>query len=69
MAGLKRDVDQIIRQLRRSDSGCDVSKTTRGHWKISKPGHQNVIISPQPTNRRAIRNAKADLSRYLSVNV
>lgn len=67
MAGLKRDVDQIVRQARRS--GCDISTTSRGHWKVTKPGHQTVIISPQPTNRHAVRNARADLKRYLSVEV
>jgi hypothetical protein len=69
MAGLKRDVDRIIRQLQRPDSGCDVGKTNRGHWKVSKPGRQNVIISPQPSDPRSIRNARADLRRYLSVDV
>jgi Na+-translocating ferredoxin:NAD+ oxidoreductase RnfG subunit len=69
MSGRKREVDQIIRQLRRSDSGCEVSKTNRGHWKVSKDGCQSVIISPQPADPRAVRNARADVKRFLSITL
>lgn len=68
-SGFKRDVDRLIKVLQRPGSGCEVAKTNRGHWKISKPGRQQVIISPDPCDPRSVRNAKADLRRYLDVIV
>ncbi len=66
-SGLKRDVDKLIKQLQRPEHGCQVGKTKRGHWKITKAGCQQLIISPDPCDQRSIRNAKADLKRYLSI--
>lgn len=66
-SGLKRDVDRIIGRLRRPEFGCMVSKTSRGHWKVTKIGCQHVIISPDPCDPRSVRNAKADLRRYLDI--
>ena len=66
-SGLKRDVDEIIRKLGKPEHGCTVGKTKRGHWKVTKPGYSQVIISPDPCDPRTVRNTKADLKRYLNI--
>lgn len=68
-SGLKRDVDRIIRKLGHSEYGCIIGRTNRGHWKVSRPGYQQIIISPDPGDPRSIRNAKADLKRYLDITL
>lgn len=67
MPGLKRDVDRMIRRLSHPDFGCVVVRTSRGHWKVTKPGCPQVIISPHSCDPRSIRNAKADLKRYMAI--
>lgn len=67
MAGAKREVDRIVRQLRRIEFGCEVTRTKSGHWKVSKVGCQHVIFSGSPSCPHAVRNAKADLKRYLAI--
>lgn len=66
-SGLKRDVDAIVRKLARPEYGCEVAKTKRGHWKVTKPGCPQVIISPDPCDPRTVRNTKADLKRYMNI--
>lgn len=69
MAGLKRDVNAIIRKLERPEFGCTVAMTSRGHWKVTKPGCPQVIISPNPSDPRTVRNTKADLKRYMGIEL
>lgn len=67
MAGAKREVDLIIRQLQRPEFGCAVAKTKSGHWKVTKPGCAQVIISATPSDPRTARNVRADLKRHMAI--
>lgn len=69
MSGHAREVRSILRELERPVHGCTVTRTSSGHWKVTKPGHQPVIIANSPNKDRAIRNIRADLKRHLGIEV
>lgn len=69
MATPKKDMSQLVRTLQTDAYGCTVTKTKNGHWKVVKPGRQPVFMSSTPGDRHALDNAKADVRRYLGLDV
>ena len=68
-AGLTREVSKLIKKLGAAKYGCTIGRTKTGHWKVSRPGYQQVIISCSPSDTHALRNARADVRRYLGINL
>ncbi len=68
MASLKADVEALVKRLV-NDYDCTARTTNRGHWRISRPGHQPITMSSTPSDQRAIRNARGDIRRYLGVTL
>lgn len=69
MATPKKDMSQLVKTLQTPSYGCTVTKTRNGHWKVAKPGRPPVFMSSTPSDRRALDNAKADVRRYLDLDV
>lgn len=68
MSGMRRQVNAIIKTLER-DHGC-VAKMTKGsHWRVTREGFPPVTISHSPSDPRAVDNIKADVRRYLGINL
>jgi hypothetical protein len=68
MAGYAREVTRMMKQLQRVEYGCDVVRSGKGHWKVSRAG-RTVTVSSTPSDGRVIRNIRADLKRYLSITI
>uniref|UniRef100_A0AAU7GYN0 HicA-like toxin n=1 Tax=Streptomyces phage Geonosis TaxID=3158856 RepID=A0AAU7GYN0_9CAUD len=68
-AGRTREVTKLIKLLGSSRYGCTVDRTKSGHWKVTRPGCQWIIISSSPSDVHAVRNAKADVRRYLGITL
>ncbi|AWN08427.1 hypothetical protein SEA_SALETE_67 [Streptomyces phage Salete] len=68
-AGRTREVMKLIKQLGSPRHGCTIDRTKSGHWKVTRPGHQPVIISSSPSDAHAVRNARADVRRYLGITL
>lgn len=67
MAGYRKDVDEVLRKLRRL--GVSVERTRGNHWKATLPGCQPVILARNPTDFRVFRNSLADIKRNLGITL
>lgn len=67
MAGMKKDIEQLLRRL--AKEGCEVSLASgRGnHWKVTRPGCRSVTVSYSPSDSHALRNVKADVRRNFGI--
>lgn len=65
--GARREVARLIKQLGSARYGCTIDRTKSGHWKVTKPECQPVIISHSPSDDHALRNARADVRRHLGI--
>ena len=68
MASLRSDVASLVACLA-GDHGCEVRMTTSGHWRVTRPGYGSVSMSSTPSDKRSLRNAKADARRYLGITI
>lgn len=67
MAGLKKDVNAVLRRLQSREYGCTVTAMRTGHWRVSKPGHRAISVTASPSDHRALQNLKADVKRHLGI--
>ncbi|ATN93737.1 HicA-like toxin [Streptomyces phage Abt2graduatex2] len=66
-AGQTREMAKLIKTLSAARYGCTIGRTKKGHWTVKREGRPMVIISHSPSDAHAVRNAKADLKRYLDI--
>jgi hypothetical protein len=71
MSGLKKDVDDLLRQVQCRPYNCTVTPARRGgHWKVTRPGYTGcVIVSLSPSDRHVIRHIKRDLRNQLGIPI
>ena len=69
MAGLRKDVNQLLATLQAPPYNCDVSLGRTGHWRVNRPGHQAISVSQTPSDQRAMRNIKSDVRKYLGIDL
>lgn len=67
MATLARDVTRLMGRLERE--GCRVTRTSRGHWKVNRPGFGQVTVGTSPSDQRAWRNIIGDIRRHLGIEI
>lgn len=65
--GLKKEVDQILRQLKRN--GCTVTVTGGGHWRVHRDGCQSLTMSRSLSDIRALHRIKSDVRRYFGIEL
>lgn len=68
MASFKAEVADLVGRLV-SEHGCKATLTKAGHWKVSRPGNQPVILSRTPSDQRAVRNMHGDIKRNLGITL
>lgn len=68
MASLKSDVERMVKELCR-DHECTAKLTRRGHWRVSRPGHQPISMARTPSDQRALNNMRADVAKFLGVDL
>lgn len=68
MAGLRKDVDRILKRLE-ADYDCTVRSTGKDHWRVTRPGHQPITMSRTPSDQRVLRNIEADVRKYLGIDL
>lgn len=68
MASVKKDMKQLLARLE-ADKRCTVGRTSKGHPKVTRPGYPPVFMSGTSSDHHAVRNAKADLKRYLDIDL
>lgn len=70
MSARRREVDAILKEIQKPAYGCEVvPRGRRGHWKVRRPGYGQLTISPTPSDHRAVDNIRADLKRYLDIEL
>lgn len=69
MAGLRKDVDLLIKQLQAPECGCTVSLGRGGHYWVSRPGHRSITVSRSPSDQRAIQNIRRDIRKHLGIEL
>lgn len=57
----KKDSLQLIRWA--EDRGWQATLTKNGHVKLTREGHDSVIIASTPSDRRAVLNEKSRVKR------
>lgn len=68
MKGHRKEVNAIVTRLV-SEHGCTARKTGDKHWRITRPGHAVITMSATPSDPRALRNIRADIRRYLGIDL
>lgn len=66
--GARRDVEQIVKQLRRNH-GCTAELRKNGHWRVHRKGRQSITTAGSPSDRRATQRIRSDVRRYLGVEL
>lgn len=70
MGSTSRDIRAILKRLDKAGKGCQITPPGRGgHWKVVRPGYGVVTISQTPSDPHALKNIRADIRRYLKVDV
>ena len=65
--GMAREVKAILKVLQRE--GCTVKTTGGGHWRVSRTGCQSITIAKTPSDGRTLKNIRADVRRYLGIDL
>lgn len=65
--GTHKDVRKLLKQL--VSAGCTIERTRNSHWRVSREGSQQITIGSIGNDYRALRNAKADVRRYLGIEL
>jgi hypothetical protein len=60
LKGVSKDLKPLIEEARRS--GWEIFKRNNGHLKFVGPDGEKVFCSHTPSDHRAIKNIKKDLS-------
>lgn len=68
MASRMREVTAMVKVLV-ADHGCTAKRTKTNHWRITLPGRPPVTMASTPSDHHAIKNARADVRRYLGINL
>lgn len=61
VASFKHEVRPLLREL--LAAGCRVTKTARGHIRVTTPRGKMLVTAGTPSDWRAWRNFLADLRR------
>lgn len=67
MAGLRKDVDRIIRQL--VALGCTVTVTGGGHWRVHRKGCRSVTMAKSPSDQRSLHVIRQDVRMYFGIKL
>jgi hypothetical protein len=54
---------KLLRELKRTFPDARITTTGRGHYRLRLPGGQVVIASATPSDRRSMRNTRAEVRR------
>lgn len=68
-AGLRKEVNAILRVLRNEPYCCEVRTSGQDHWRVTRPGHGVITVSRTPSDQRALHNIRGDVRRYLNIRV
>lgn len=68
MANGRKEVAAILKVLV-SKHGATVRLTGSGHYRVTIPGKPAVTMSKTPNDYHALSNAKADVKKYLGVDL
>lgn len=66
-ASMNKEVEKIVRELRKR--GCEVRQTGSGHWRVTREGWQAITIAKTPSTYRTMLNIRADVKRYLGIEL
>jgi hypothetical protein len=69
MAGMKKDVDELLRILQSRKYGCTVTATGGKHWRVSRENYGTIIVSRTPSDSHAIRNIRSDVKKHLGIQL
>lgn len=64
---MAREIDQFLSRLRAC--GCTARLTRAGHWRVTGPKGGTVTVPCSPSDSRSLLNARANVRRYLGVDV
>lgn len=67
-SGLRKDLDKLVKRLER-DFGCEVRRTGKHHYRVTRPGVASITMTCTPSDRMVMRRIARDCRVYLGIDL